>query len=231
MAKVGKTLGIALLSLAMLNCSSTGPQSLVANDSFELTYPIEEPNVVRKTGSIYDNGARLYPAGRSYAAGAVEVGDLLTIILSESAQASRQTGLSTARTTSNDVIGDAQRNALFPGGEFFSTLQSDGSSLNSTGTGTAGQSASLSGSISAVVVDVMMNGNLVIFGEKQLELNEGSEYIRVRGVIRPEDIQPNNTVLSRRLANAQFSYSGAGELARATKGSWGIKALYGLWPF
>ena len=95
MAKVGKTLGIALLSLAMLNCSSTGPQSLVANDSFELTYPIEEPNVDRKTGSIYDNGARLYPAGRSYAAGAVEVGDILTIILSESAQASRQTGLST----------------------------------------------------------------------------------------------------------------------------------------
>ncbi len=54
----------------------------------------------------------------------------------------------------------------------------------------------LTGSISAVVVDVMQNGNLIVFGEKQLELNEGSEYIRVRGVIRPEDIQPNNTVLS-----------------------------------
>jgi flagellar L-ring protein precursor FlgH len=77
----------------------------------------------------------------------------------------------------------------------------------------------------------MENGNLIVFGEKQLELNEGSEYIRVRGVIRPEDIQPNNTVLSRRLANAQFSYSGVGELARATKGPWGVKALYGLWPF
>ena len=131
------------------------------------------------------------------------------------------TGLSTERTTSNDVIGDEQRNALFPAGEFFSTINGGGSSLSSNGTGTAGQSASLNGSISAIVVDVMANGNLVVFGEKQLELNEGSEYIRVRGVIRPEDIQPNNTVLSRRLANAQFSYSGAGELGARDEGTLG----------
>ena len=224
---------ISAMSIAgeLVGCSSAGPSSLVANDSFELTYPVEVTNVKHNTGSIFDKGAKLYPAGRSYAAGTVEVGDIITIILNESAQASRVTGLSTERTTSNDVIGDEQRNALFPAGEFFSTINGGGSSIASNGTGTAGQSASLNGSISAIVVDVMANGNLVVFGEKQLELNEGSEYIRVRGVIRPEDIQPNNTVLSRRLANAQFSYSGAGELARATKGPWGVKALYGLWPF
>ena len=77
----------------------------------------------------------------------------------------------------------------------------------------------------------MPNGNAVVYGEKQLGLNEGSEMILVKGVIRPEDIMPNNTVLSTRLANAQFSYNGVGELARATKSPWGVKVLYGLWPF
>ena len=231
MRNLSKLISAMSIAGVLIGCSSTGPASLVANDSFELTYPVEVTDVKHNTGSIFDRGANLYPAGRYYAAGTVKVGDIITIILNESAQASRVTGLSTERTTSNDIIGDAQRNALFPAGEFFSTINGAGSSLSSNGTGTAGQSASLNGSISAIVVDVMANGNLVVFGEKQLELNEGSEYIRVRGVIRPEDIQPNNTVLSRRLANAQFSYSGAGELARATKGPWGVKALYGLWPF
>ena len=71
----------------------------------------------------------------------------------------------------------------------------------------------------------------VSVSKKQLGLNEGSEIILVKGVIRPEDIMPNNTVLSTRLANAQFSYNGVGELARATKSPWGVKVLYGLWPF
>ena len=148
---------ISAMSIAgvLIGCSSTGPSSLVANDSFELTYPVEVTDVKHNTGSIFDKGARLYPAGRSYAAGNVEVGDIITIILNESAQASRVTGLSTERTTSNDVIGDEQRNALFPAGEFFSTINGGGSSLSSNGTGTAGQSASLNGSISAIVVDVM----------------------------------------------------------------------------
>ena len=77
----------------------------------------------------------------------------------------------------------------------------------------------------------MPNGNLVVFGEKQLGLNEGREMIVVKSVIRPEDIMPNNTVLSTRLANAQFSYSGVGELARATKAQWGVNVLFSLWPF
>jgi len=77
----------------------------------------------------------------------------------------------------------------------------------------------------------MENGNLIIIGEKQLTLTEGTETIHVKGVIRPEDIQPNNTILSRRIANAQFSYSGSGDLARAVKVPIGLGALFGIWPF
>jgi flagellar L-ring protein precursor FlgH len=71
----------------------------------------------------------------------------------------------------------------------------------------------------------------VLRGEKQLALTEGAEVIQVSGIIRPDDIAPNNTVQSRRLANAQIVYRGSGDLANATKAGWGTSALLKLWPF
>ena len=103
--------------------------------------------------------------------------------------------------------------------------------LASEGTGTAGQTASLTGSISAMVVEVLANGNLIIVGEKQLALTEGTEFIQVKGIIRPADIQPDNTILSQRIAHAQISYRGTGQLARASNTSWGTGLLYKFWPF
>ena len=57
----------------------------------------------------------------------------------------------------------------------------------------------------------------MIIGEKQLALTEGTEFIRVKGIIRPADIQPDNTILSQRIAHAQISYRGTGELASASR--------------
>jgi len=220
---------ISLVSLISVGCSSTQFVPTNGLDEFEITYPEPVSLSSQRTGSILDNGSNLYPAGRAYSAGAVRVGDIVTILLAESAQASRVNGLSTERVSTNSITpGVFPEKTLF---DEYANLADLGSTISSEGNGTAGQSASLTGSISAVVVEVMSNGNLVVFGEKQLELNEGSEYIRVRGVVRQEDIQPNNTVLSRRLANAQFSYSGAGALARSTRIPPITNILFSLWPF
>ena len=219
----------SLIGLLSVGCSSTQLPQLGGLDDFEIIYPEPTVRPSELTGSIMDNGSSLYPAGRAYAAGTVRVGDIVTILLAESAQASRVNGLTTERVSVNKITP-----GVFPGDTLldeYANLANLGSTISSEGNGTAGQSASLTGSISAVVTEVMSNGNLVVFGEKQLELNEGSEYIRVRGVVRPEDIQPNNTILSRRLANAQFSYSGVGELARSTKIPPITNVLFGLWPF
>jgi len=89
----------------------------------------------------------------------------------------------------------------------------------------------LSGSISATVERVLANGNLVIRGEKLLTLSEGTEVIQVQGIIRPDDVQPDNTVLSRRIANAQISYKGTGQLANAQRVPWGTNLFFSLWPF
>jgi flagellar L-ring protein precursor FlgH len=105
------------------------------------------------------------------------------------------------------------------------------SKTTSTGTGTADQKASLSGSVTVTVIEILANGNLVVRGEKKLGLSEGTEVIQVSGVIRPQDIGPNGTVQSLRLANAQISYRGSGDLAVASKPGWGTSAIMKFWPF
>jgi flagellar L-ring protein precursor FlgH len=212
-------------------CATTAGDEL--SSTFALTYPESRIAERQASGSIYDNGVGLYPSRRIYMAGEVKIGDIVTVILNETAQASRSSGLSAERGSENSVLGNAQAGALFPGSAFFD-FGEDGigeTTIASNGTGSADQSASLTGSLTAVVVDIMDNGNLVILGEKRLTLTEGSEVIEVRGVIRPEDIQPNNTVLSRRIANAEISYSGSGDLARAVRPAWGTRVFMGLWPF
>ena len=117
------------------------------------------------------------------------------------------------------------------GGGLLNVTQLAGAKTATTGVGSADQYAKLTGSVVVSVVEVMANGNLVVRGEKQMALSEGSEIIQVAGVIRPEDVSPNNSVLSTRLANAQITYRGTGDMAAATRAGWGTSALLKLWPF
>jgi len=103
--------------------------------------------------------------------------------------------------------------------------------IDSKSKGTADQQASLVGSIAVTVVEILANGNLMVKGEKKLGLSEGTEVIQVSGIIRPEDVGPNSTVQSRRLANAQIAYRGSGDLANAARPGWGTRMMHSLWPF
>ena len=218
----------------LLNACAAQPRMEPTAD-FSPVHAIPEQKPRQVTGAIFTNGRDLFGDLRSYQAAEVQVGDLVTVILNETTQASRTSGLSTNRTTTNDAIGLNQKNSILNkigfGEGFFADANTDGATISSDGNGTAGQAASLSGSISTMVVEVLANGNLVIMGEKQLALTEGNEFIRVKGIIRPADIQPDNTVLSQRIANAQISYRGTGELASASRASWGTGLLYKFWPF
>ena len=70
------------------------------------------------------------------------------------------------------------------------------------------------------VVQVLPNGNLMVRGEKWLMLNNGNEYIRVTGVLRPEDINSDNTVSSQRIANARIQYGGTGDFSNTQERGW-----------
>jgi len=106
-----------------------------------------------------------------------------------------------------------------------------GSTYSNVGGGEQTQNNSLGGDITVSVVNVLPNGNLVVRGEKLITLTNGDEYVQVSGVIRPDDIQPDNTILSKRIANAQITYSGDGNMNEAMKTPWLHAFLMKFMPF
>jgi len=100
------------------------------------------------------------------------------------------------------------------------------------GSSDANQSNSLSGSITVTVAEVLPNGILAIRGEKWITLNQGDELIRISGLVRTDDIGPDNTVLSTRVADARITYSGKGAFADANQPGWLSQFfLSPMWPF
>ena len=79
---------------------------------------------------------------------------------------------------------------------------------------------SLAGSITVTVTEVLPNGVLRIRGEKWLSLTNGEEYIRLTGLVRPQDIKPDNTLASNRIADARIAYGGTGDFDQANQMGW-----------
>ncbi len=88
------------------------------------------------------------------------------------------------------------------------------------GSGDSAQSNSLTGEIAVTVTDILPSGNLVIRGEKIIGLNQGSEFIRLSGLVRPKDVSTENIVFSRKIANARIYYGGGGVIAESNSKGW-----------
>ena len=141
-------------------------------------------------------------------------------------------------TASNKASKDQKRCAVpaqiakwgSPGGFLPEDLQEE-NEISSEGSGVLDQSATFKGTMTAQVVEIYPNGNLMIRGEKIVNFSTGSEVIQVKGIIRPEDVQPDNSVQSKRIASAQITYKGVGSSANAQRTPWGTNLLLTLWPF
>jgi flagellar L-ring protein precursor FlgH len=88
------------------------------------------------------------------------------------------------------------------------------------GEGDSAQSNKLDGTITVSVAQVLPNGYLVVQGEKWIGINQGDEFMRLRGIVRPVDIRADNTVLSTQVGNAQIAYGGTGVLADTNRQGW-----------
>jgi len=220
--------GATLMVCGLSACSVLPPQALTHSPQFEPVYPIVSEKAKAATGAIYvgRQSDSWFGKSRSF-----QVGDVITVLLNESSQATRTQNGTITRDSTNNMIPTGLSNWTAGVGGFMKGFKTDGGSMSNKGTGAADQQASLTGSVAVAVVEVMPNGNLVLRGEKQLALTEGSEIIQVAGIIRPDDVSPSNTVQSKRLANAQIAYRGTGDLANATRAGWGTSALLKLWPF
>ena len=184
-----------------------------------------EPVVnTHETGAIFSQQAASFlysdrKAGR--------VGDLITILLNESTNASKNSDTEIKKKdnkTMAPVI--SGRIPSWSGNPFSYDLESD---KQFKAEADSAQANSLNGTITVTVAQVLPNGNLFVKGEKWLTLNQGNEYIRVAGIIRPEDISTDNTIPSTRVANARISYSGTGDLDEANKMGWLSKFFSSSW--
>jgi flagellar L-ring protein precursor FlgH len=160
------------------------------------------------------------------------VGDILTIRLQEATQASKTSSTQTKKDTSVDNLGPTLLGRpVTVNGTPILQNSIDGQQ-QFQGTGASSQSNSLDGSISVTVIERQPNGNLVVQGEKWLTLNQGDEFIRITGIVRPADIATDNTVTSDKIGNARISYSGRGTLASANKAGWLARFFNSPWmPF
>lgn len=148
------------------------------------------------------------------------LGDLLTIRLREATNASKSSSTDTEKNQTVDLPGPtiAGRPVTVNGTPVLDTNIEGQRKF--AGKGSSSQQNQLSGALTAVVVDVLPNGNLVLEGEKWLRLNQGDELIRIRGVVRPFDVLADNSVLSERIADARISYAGKGAIASANAQGW-----------
>jgi len=217
-----------LVPVAALLAACAGPMPMAHSPQFAPVQPLPRENVKMSTGAIFaaDSTDMWQAKRRDY-----RVGDIITVLLEEKAQANRSLSNETSRESTNDAVPQGLTNRIAGLNGALTGLKTDGATITNKGKGNAGQQASLTGSVAATVVEVQANGNLVIRGEKQLSMSEGGEIIQVSGVIRPDDVSAISTVQSRRLANAQIAYRAAGDLANATRAGWGTSALWKWWPF
>jgi flagellar L-ring protein precursor FlgH len=216
--------------LLLQACASVNEPMAVLEPSpeFAPVYPLSNNATRPVTGGIYSNrpSDSWFGRGRNY-----QVGDLITVLLNESTQAARTQNTDVSRESKNTATPPGLNTAVGKLNPIFQGVDLSQSKVDSKGKGTADQKASLAGSVTVTVVDILANGNLVVRGEKKLGLSEGTEVIQVSGVIRPQDVGPNGTVQSLRLANAQIAYRGTGDLANASKVGWGTSLVHKFWPF
>ncbi|WP_414900001.1 flagellar basal body L-ring protein FlgH [Sphingomonas flavalba] len=177
------------------------------------------------------NGA-IYQASSGYSAlyegtRARRVGDMITILLVEQTVAQKVAGSTTARQGGIGLTPPKVGPLSFvPDG----SLQASGDQ-KFNGKGTAEQSNKLQGEVSVTVADVLPNGIMRVRGQKQVTLNRGDEYIQISGLIRPADVDAYNRVLSTRVADARITYTGKGDVQRASRQGWLQRFFSAVSPF
>lgn len=209
-----------IMTMLLVGCASKAP---IAQVSDEAPIPVTRAAARGVSGGVFSSDAlSLTSDARAY-----RVGDVVTVILQETTQASKRAGTSFNKGSS---VGIAPLGAL---GKTFGKTGFDASADRSfKGDSTSTQQNALSGALTVIVQEVMPNGLLRVAGEKNMTLNQGEEFLRLKGYIRAADVDADNQVSSLRVANARIAYSGQGTLAEANQPGWLTRFFTGpLMPF
>jgi flagellar L-ring protein FlgH len=167
------------------------------------------------------------------------VGDIVTVTILENATSTQSASTNTSKATTmnmqtNTLLGLPTslgvQNFLGLGNQFDPTVNATINNQNQ-GAGTVTRNGSLTGTVSSIITEIMPSGNLRIEGRRSVKVNHEEQIMVLRGVIRPQDINFDNTINSTLIADASISYSGEGVVADEQRKGWLAKILSRVWPF
>lgn len=178
--------------------------------------PEAQMAAVPATGSIYQN-AHIRPLFEDRRAR--QVGDTLTINLVERNVAQKSANASAGRASSMSG-GITSLGGRTPPSLLGRLSLEGGAESDFSGQGAAAANNTFNGTITVTVIDVFPNGNLLVSGEKQVAINQGSEFIRFSGVVNPNNVTTSNTVQSTQVADARIEYKGSGFIDESQRMGW-----------
>ncbi len=229
--KLARGIFIITVTQLLLSACANTPQNI--HPDFASAEPVDyypEPDALPPTGGIYHNAGHTMVLFEDLRAR--QVGDIVTVILVEATDAAKKSDTTLDKDSSTSIPNPLLAGKLRDFGDDNTLAFELESKTAFDGESASNQSNSLQGSITVTVAKVYPGGNLYVQGEKWIQINQGNEYIRLRGIIRPVDISSNNTILSTNIADARMSYSGTGATADVNKVGWLSRFFISpIWPF
>jgi len=206
----------ALLGVLLLNgCASLQEDG---GRDFDAAWPDVAGDVAKpQNGAIYVQGTETSLWNNVTAR---NVGDTLTIVLSESTEAEKSATTTAKKSSSAELTGPTIAGRAVTNNGTPILEMGMGNDSQFAGNGQATQSNKLDGYITVTVAKRFSNGNLLVRGQKLVMINAGREYVRLQGIVRPSDISPDNSVVSWKVADAYIAYGGQGTVANASKPGW-----------
>lgn len=221
-----RLLPASLACLAVLGCAYIAPQPSIVRQPTTARPEAPPAHATRNPGAIYQAGGDnpLFEDRRPR-----RIGDLLTIIVTERTNATKNSATSASRSAKLAEDLGVMPKAL--GGLLAGQGATAAGDSSMSGKGGASATNAFNAEITVTVVEVLANGNLVVSGEKQMLINQGTEFIRFSGVVNPRTMIGTNTVLSTQVADARIEYSGKGFIDEAQTMGWLQRFFLNVMPF
>lgn len=188
--------------------------------------PAPRQDNLAATGSIYQAGVSrtLFEDRR-----ARYIGDTLTINIAETNSASTKSNTKINRSSS--ISASAGPIVGLPGKSFQGMELAGSSANNLDGKGESAANNVFTGTITVTVIEVLPNNNLLVSGEKQVAIGQGTEYIRLSGIVNPYFINASNSISSSQLADARIEYKESGAISEAQAMAWLARFFLAILPF
>lgn len=222
------------------NVGKAPPVSQISNPTEQPGYkpiswptPVEPGEYNQQAGSLWASGSRSFFKDQR----AARVGDILTIIIDIDDEAGLTNTSASSRTGTENLAApklfglEDKLKALLPGDQDLNALLSVAGNNSVQGDGSIDRKEEIKLKIAAMVSQILPNGNMVVRGTQDVRVNFEVRQVAIEGVIRPQDISSENTILGEQIAEARVSYGGQGTISNVQQPRIGTQVIDILSPF